>query len=452
MRGWPKTRLRAGGNRSAKVAPGALLLLVFVGLLLSRQDASSLRTPALADSRAVATNFVFFYQRIDPARDAPKFRGAKAVVIAGAQDDGSAISAVHRAGALAVRYVELYWLPAGRSYEGIDIGRHLDWAFCSRGDSPLLGRLVNGVQWYFFDANERAAHRALFRYLRALKGLGYDGIFVDRGTPSLRSSRGINIAWRESTCTADPVSRTHRRFADVYAAVVKEAKQRLGLRVYINYGHPFSHPRLRPDPQDRSCRQPGRSGCHYLDDLNRALSGVIDESVNNVNTPSGFAAEMKLDAAESQAVTSGQPPAIRGIKVLAGQKDEAFMRWSTAHLFNLSTFINTGDDGFSVGACNRNGTYPQLTSAKLGAPLSAAPRATSCVVPHSDQCLWIRAYTGGVVTVNASAQPITQSIDLHGDCARVLDVYNGDWSRGCERSFDARLPSHSGRLFLTTPE
>ena len=77
---------------------------------------------------------------------------------------------------------------------------------------------------------------------------------------------------------------------------------------------------------------------------------MIDESATDLTTSSGFAAEMKLDAAESHAVTAGQPPVIRGTKVSAGKKDEAFMRWSTSHLFNLSTVINTADDGCSVAA------------------------------------------------------------------------------------------------------
>jgi hypothetical protein len=401
----------------------------------------------VAAAGAERSSYVFFYQQIDPRIDEAKFNGAAAVVTAGQRDDASAVAAIHSAGAMAIKYVQFYWLPAGRVYEGIDIGRHPDWVFCSHGETPLLGRTEKGESWYFVDANEAAARQALFRYLEGLHRSGYDGIFFDRGSPSLRSSTGIDMAWRRSTCTQSPVSRTHRRFADIFASVVKQARRDFGFHVYLNYGHPFSGFRLRPDPTDGSCRRRGHEGCRYLDDLSHILAGVIDESARDVSTPIGLAEELKLDQAEEHAVAAGQPTVIRGIKVPAGGKAEAYLRWAIAHLYDLPTFINTGDDGCGAASCNRNGTYPELTEVSLGQPLSAAPTRQDCALADSSVCLWTRVYHDGVVVVNGTNQPIADTIRIRSGCQRVTNVFQGSTSGDCLTSFQALLPAHSGRVY-----
>jgi hypothetical protein len=429
------------------VACALLLAALVATLVIVMSVRSGSSGDAVAAARGGRANYVFFYQQIDPTRDEAKFHGAAAVVTAGQRDDASAVAAIHNAGAMAIKYVQFYWLPADRTYEGIDIGRRLDWAFCSRGSAPLRGRVANGESWYFFDANEAAARQALFRYLKGLHRFGYDGVFFDRGSPSLRSSTGINMAWRRSTCTQNPVSRNHRRFADVFASVVDQARRDFGFHVYLNYGHPFSGFRLRPDPTDGSCRRHGHQGCRYLDDLNHTLAGVIDESARDVSTPSGLTDELTLDQAEAYAMTSGQPTVIRGIKAPADAKSEAYLRWAIAHLYNLPTFINTGDDGCPAAPCNRNGTYPELTQASLGQPLRGAPTTHDCTVAESSECLWARSYEDGIVIVNGTNQAIADTIRIRSGCQRVTNVYQGSTSGDCLSSFQALLPAHSGRVY-----
>jgi hypothetical protein len=433
-----------GRSRLAGIV-GGLLLLSVAGLsaaTLSQHTRSS-------DGSVAPSNFVFYYQQIDPTVDAAKFQGATAVVTAGQRDDAAAVAAIHKAGALAIKYVQFYWFPAGRVYEGFDIGNHLDWSFCDRMKQPLPGKLTEaGEQWYFFDANEEAARHALFKYLATVRGFGYDGIFFDRGSPSLRSSAGRSVAWRTSTCTRHPVSTTHRRFADVFTSVVEQAKDSLGFRVFLNYGHPFSGVRMRPDPTDPACRRHGHIGCRYLDDLSHTLSGVVDESAGDLNTTLGFAHEFRLDQAESLGDKAGTVAVIRGIKAPAGGRTEAYYRWATVRLFGLSTFINTGDDGCPVTRCDRNGIYSELTHLNLGAPIGDDPRASHCMDGRSLRCLWQRSYAGGVVLVNSSDRRIRSTLTVAASACRfVNDLYSGTWSTDCIRNLGVDVPPHRGLVF-----
>jgi hypothetical protein len=445
-----------GATSRGRAGPWARRACV-AGLALSvASGAGAIRVANASPSESV----VFYYQNITPA-DAPAFQGAAAVVTAGQTSDAQALATIHAAGARAFRYLDFYWYPADATFEGINIGEHPGWAFCEHGRTPLVGRRVGGVDWYFLDANERPARAALVTYLKHLKSIGYDGIFVDRGSASLRGP-ARSIAWHASTCTGDPIMTAHRQFANVYVRVLRAANAGVGLDIILNYAHPFTGARLRPDPADPSCHGGGPAArCRFLSDVWRWVGSVVDEHrVPDVGVRA-FRAEYRLGMqAESHPAPSGGPLVIREVKTRSRDKSRVYYRWARARLFRMRMFVNTGNDGCGGSArapCFHFGTYPLLTRVRLGAPLGVRPVGLRCRGRLPTSCVWIRRYAHGMTIVNPSRRP-REVWDVRlrlGGCRRVEDVYRSTLRTphllaggACLRRVAYRLPALGGRVLV----
>jgi len=412
---------------------------------------------AVGASAPPKESVVFFYQQIDSS-DQSKFVGARGVVAGDQANDATAITTIHAAGALAIKYTNVYWYPADRPYEGIDIGAHKSWAFCKTGQTPYAGRSRNNVQWFYIDANERAARTAIDAYFDHLKSIGYDGVFFDRGSAALRANKHA-ITWKASTCTGTPVHTKHRRFADVYASVIHDASQR-GLTVYLNYANPYGGSPLRPDPTDKDCRVNDWPHCKTRRDLWASVSEIVDENQGGTRAAKQFSYDLKTGAAsEAHLPASGVPKVIREIRVNSANRQAVFFRWARARLHRILTFVDTGDDGCGgKSGCNHFGTYPELTAIAFGKPVDTAPRSSRCNGPKVVQCLWVRRYRNGMVAVNPTdhAKLIRRLKLKLAACRFVEDVYrsppgitpvamNND---RCITRVSYRIPAHSGRVLL----
>lgn len=174
-------------------------------------------------SHASATQYLFRY---DPPSEA-EYADARPgdVVVVGQEDDGAAAQRIHARGALAFRYVQYYWAPTTREYQG-----STTWApFCANGVRQL-DTTVHGNPWGVVDLNERSQRNAANRYLRSLKTAGYDGVFFDMGGMSMLGPLSGTV----SSCTIDPVVRG-RTLAQAAVAEYGQARA-LGLKVAFNGG------------------------------------------------------------------------------------------------------------------------------------------------------------------------------------------------------------------------
>src|SRR4051794_33500606 len=106
-------------SRSVAIAVIAMVTLAVAG---------GIRGVTEAAATAPKESVVFWYQHVDPS-DQSKFVGARAVITGDQANDTTAITTIHAAGALAIKYTNVYWYPVNGTYEGIDIGAHKDWAF-----------------------------------------------------------------------------------------------------------------------------------------------------------------------------------------------------------------------------------------------------------------------------------------------------------------------------------
>ena len=133
-------------------------------------------TPAAAPAATPAHglagvgNWVWDYEQIGPT-DAAKFRGATGVVTTTQKDTPAAIAMIHTSGALAFSYLNVYWLPLGRLYDGIDLAQHPDGSSAARSGVPLpagrdRARPATRVTWAYPDLNERGMHAAVLAYLQ----------------------------------------------------------------------------------------------------------------------------------------------------------------------------------------------------------------------------------------------------------------------------------------------
>jgi hypothetical protein len=157
--------------------------------------------------------------------------GDRVVVGPQATDAGDRRAAqfVHDRGASAFRYVQSYWSPLARQYQGMNVNNHLDWAFCA--PSPIIDTVAHpGHAWLMLDMNERAARNAAVRYLRHVKDAGYDGVFFDRGMAALIGQ----YSHVQSTCTTDPIV-PGRTQADAYVALWGQAK---AVRLQVAFNSP----------------------------------------------------------------------------------------------------------------------------------------------------------------------------------------------------------------------
>jgi hypothetical protein len=388
--------------------------------------------------RAVVTpgreNVAFFYQQIRPDVDLARL-GTVRTVVAGIQDDGAGAAAkIHAHGAEAYRYVQSYWFPDDRVFDGLDLAAHRDWAYCASGDQPKEGRTdAQGAVWWFLDMNERPVHQYFLDKFRALKAEGWDGVFLDRGYASLTGFDAADYGiWdKPSTCTGAPVERD-ATFADAYVGLM-EVAQEAGMPVMMNYGvSPFdANTPLRPDPHDQACVARDFARCPALPDAWDATTSVLDEAISHPRAKyfrEDFAANREN---EQDAEHGGRVVGLLTTATIGKQnRKNVYYGWSRVKLFAIPLGVNTGDQGCAAakGApCNRHALYPELADVTFGAPLAAMPESTRCERGSDVRCLWARRYQQGMSLVNVGARarstgPMPLGVD---GCRYVLDVWTG---------------------------
>jgi len=383
--------------------------------------------PAQAQvQRVPAGSWVWYYQHVQPA-DAAKFSGARAVVVANQTDDAAAVAEIHAQGALAFHYVNVFWYPTDRVYEGVDLSQNPGWAFCDSGALGTVGRVLAGAPWDYADLNERGLYDAVTTYLSSLRSAGYDGVFFDLGTLALGAG---NMPGKVSSCTADPVA-PGVTFADAYARVVKAAAA-MGLHTVVNY----------------TTRKPLRAD----------VAAVVDRTL--YETPSdtslhGFATAFARRRAEQAATGHGPPRFVEEIKTsAAGDRAEAFLLWAQGALWPIDLTVNSGDDGCPgspPGAeCARYGTFPELTAVRRGAALDAAPSSLACQAGSAVRCLWIRRWQSALVAVNMTDVPVRAAITTgHRRCRVFTDVWRARviHRSACTLALTVTVPARSGRVY-----
>lgn len=426
------------------IAAGLAATLLLAACSSGGDDAtpttSSSTTPTTAPpvSRPQVTpgreNVAFYYQQI--RRDARLTRlGTVKTVIAGIQNDGpGAVAAIHATGAQAYRYVQSYWFPSDRAFDGLDISQQTDWVYCETGDEPKEGRTdANGTVWWFLDMNEEAVHDHFREKFRTLKEEGWDGVFFDRGYASLTGFDAANYGvWdKESTCTEDPVD-DDATFADAYVSIMELARE-ADLPVMMNYGvSPFdANTPLRPDPRDEACIQRRFDECPTLDDAWEATTYVLDEAISHPKVKywkEDFAANLEN---EQDPEHGGQVVGLLTTATVGNQdRKNIYYGWSRVKLFAIPLAVNTGDRGCHAARgqpCNRHALYPELANVTYGLPIEPMPQSRSCVQGSDVRCVWSRRYQQGMSLVNASGRtqetgPMPLGVD---GCRYVLDLWTG---------------------------
>jgi hypothetical protein len=406
----------AGGDSSTSASPS---------------DAPATAAPMTAPGRE---NIAFYYQQIRRGDDLSKL-GKVSLVVAGKTAARSAVVAIKKIGAKAYRGVQAYWFADGGTYDGLEVTKRSDWAYCQQGSTPYVARTdPNGAKWYFLDSNERGVHTEFADKLKALRLQGWDGVFFDRGLAGLSGRDDISTTvWHQaSTCTQDPID-PNATLSDSYLGMAKEVKK-AGLELLMNYGFsPFdANTPMRPDPRDPKCvnKQPG---CRILDDVWPAVDGVLDEAVAHPKD--------ELWANDFRSNTLNEKMAKQGKYVVGlltegtmggvSTRASAYFEWARVKLFVIPLGINTGDDNCGnppAGTlCNRRGLFPELANIVYGAPVDAAPESTNCTAGSDVHCIWVRKYQLGMSVVNVSPTPkSTGSIPLGIDgCRYVKDVNTG---------------------------
>jgi hypothetical protein len=385
-----------------------LILVALVGTACGGGHA----TTEPAASVPARENVSFFYQEITRTTNLSGLGHVKLVVGDIQKDDSTAAARVKATGAKAYRYVQSYWFPRGRTYDGLDIGAHPDWAFCATDNTPMAGRTDEfGKVWWFLDMNEQPVHEYFLDKFRALKAAGWDGIFLDRGDVSLIGDDRYRMADRVSTCTGHPV-RPGATFADSYVGIMAVAKE-AGVALIINYGiSPF-------DP-----RTPLRS------DAWRALSPgglVLDESVSHPRDEewtTDFAANLQN---EQNRRHGGRVIGLLGAASIGAEnRQNVYYGWARVKLFAMPLGVNTGDAGCADGdrPCDQFGLYPELANLVFGRPVTTRPASTQCDPGDSVHCLWSRRYQHGMSLLNVSSVARTALIPIGVDgCRYVFDLF-----------------------------
>lgn len=397
------------------------------------------------------TTFALYYQTIRSPADIAKLGHPNVIVTTPRSDDAAAARAIHASGAKAFRYVQAYWLPKGKDSDGLDIGKHPDWAFCAAGSRPLVGQVKKGRPWYYLDGNERAVRRAFAGMLRTVRSEGYDGVMFDRGSAALTGPEWDKV----STCTQDPV-RKGATFSDAYVGLMSEV-HKAGLKLLQNYGYsPFDPKhRFRPDPADPACRAGKFTTCRHIGDGFRYIDYFLDEVVAHPRDElfqNDYAANLEN---ERNPRFGGKVVGLLTPATLGGNTSRAavFFEFAKVRLFNMPLTAFTGDDRChgAGGLCDRMGVYPGLTSPPFGRPFGAAPEKTHCVQGSAVRCVWLRQYHGGLSVANVSGRTVPVTIRLAvRNCRLVSDMYTGTRMSGgrCVHSVSLRLPPWSGRPLL----
>jgi hypothetical protein len=377
-------------------------------------------------------NVAFFYQQI--RREANLARlGAVKTIVAGIQSDPvGAAARIHETGAQAYRYVQSYWFPSTRPFDGLDLAAHPDWAFCQSGSTPKEGRTdSSGTRWWFLDMNEQAVHQWFLDTFRRLKAEGWDGVFFDRGYASLTGfdSENYSVWDKVSTCTGSPVQ-PGATFADSYVGLIEVARE-AGMPVMMNYGvSPFdANTPLRPDPHDEACRRRDFARCPALPDAWDATTTVLDEAISHPKDKywqEDFAANLQN---EQDPQHGGRVVGILTTATLGAQdRKNVYYGWSRVKLFAIPLAVNTGDQGCAgaQGApCNRHAVYPELADVTYGSPITPRPESQQCTPGSDVHCVWSRRYEQGMSLVNVSdqtKQTATMPLGVDG-CRYVLDLW-----------------------------
>jgi hypothetical protein len=432
--------------------------LAVVALALMTMPRAGFGFTAAADPPA--ENVTFWYQDLKPSTDLTPL-GHPAIVVLGPQtDEAGAVARVHALGAKAYRYVQYYWLPSGQSYQGVDLATHPDWAFCRTGATKAEGRVASGIPWYLLDLNERPARDAMLAFTAQVQAWGYDGVMIDRGYAALTAGTdgaGNRIWNRRSTCTADPVV-AGRTFADAYVGLTASIHD-LGLEVMFNYATSPNDAKLalRPDPSDPRCNLPTTATvtawaqCPRLSDVWPVVTSVLVENFGKTTDERWL--EDYRTGAEAEAK---QHPVVGLLKESevdpAKQRANAYYQWARAKLFPTALAMNVGDDrcnGNGTSVCQRNGLFPELVDARLGAPTRAQPVASQCV-PGTLRCLYTRTYQLGTVAANASPRPAVTQV-LPTPTQDLVEQYSGQVVTHASCGAGVPQPAWSGRLFMARP-
>ena len=380
-------------------------------------------------------NVSFFYQQVTSATNLSRLGDVKLVVAGPQRDDAASVARIKATGAKAYRYVQSYWFPKGKTFDGLDISAHPDWTFCSSGGTPLAGRTDgSGTVWWFLDMNEQPVHQYFLDKFRALKAAGWDGVFLDRGFASLTGDP-YHAADKFSTCTGQP-AKSGATFADAYVGIMALAQQ-AGVPLIINYGiSPF-------DP-----RTPLRS------DAWNVLSStglVLDEAVSHPRDQR-WAADFAVNLQNEQnAQHRGRVIGLLTTATVGAQnRQSVYYGWTRVKLFAIPLGVNTGDAGCAYAAglpCNQFALYPELANVGYGSPLSKRPESTQCAPGDAIHCLWFRRYQNGMSLLNVSSATRTIVVPIGiGGCRYVFDLFANRSIDGgrCVNSVSVQLGAWEG--------
>jgi hypothetical protein len=366
--------------------------------------------------------WIWSYQQVTP-QNAHLFAGVRAAVVTTQTNQAQAAGLIHAQGAEAFEYVNIFWLPLGETYDGVDLAAHPEWQFCHPG-APDVGRTAGGVQWAYPDLNSQGMHDAILAYLKQLKADGYDGVFFDRGTVAL--SRGA-MPNQVSSCTTDPVT-PGASYGQAYERIILDA-HRIGLRVVVNYG----------------------AGGRPLPTAIRSIATRIMQETAPRRSSTGAASAFARRAREEAAARGhSQPRYVEEIKTASVDRAEAYFEWAEAAQYRITLTVNSGNSGCAgvAGVCWHYGVYPELAQVYRGRGLNAAPRPFACT--SGIKCLWVRKWSGAMVAVNETRHAIRLTLKLHQTSCRVVrNVWTGRTMRGgrCVRRVTVTVPALSGRVY-----
>lgn len=379
--------------------------------------------PGTASAATQGDGWVWYYQQVTP-KNAHLFQGVRTAVVTTQQDQAGAAALIHAGGAEAFEYVNVFWLPLGESYDGVDLAAHPEWQFCGAGPAPDVGRTAGGYQWAYPDLNSQGMHDAIISYLEQLKADGYDGVFFDRGTVAL--SRGA-MPNQVSSCTTDPVT-PGASYGQAYERIILDAHA-LGLRVVVNYGGGG-----RPLPVA----------------IRKVATRIMQETAPRRSSTGAASAFARRKAEDAAARGHSQPRYVEEIKTQGIDRAEAYFEWAEAAQWRITLTVNSGNSGCAgvAGVCWHYGVYPELARVDRGRGLNAKPRALDCV--DQIRCLWVRKWQGAMVVVNETHHAITETLKLHqSSCRVVTNLWRGRLARGgrCVRRLTVTVPALSGRVY-----
>lgn len=464
----PTLRVRRPTRKVALtvVTPLVVTALSVTGLALSPAAASTGAASAnpVSPRPGQVQNVTFDYDAgtpLAPGADLSALGHPAVVVSTRRADEPAAVAAIHSVGAKAYRYVQFYWAPGDSEYEGMDLQKHPDWAFCGADGRRSVGRVTDGGtrSWYFLDTNETAVRAQIRSVLAGLRAQGWDGVMFDRGEAATQyaADKAGHAVWSQrSTCTAAPAS-AGATFADSYVHLLSLAHG-AGLSTMLNTGKSAfdTVAPLRPDPRDADCRAHRWSRCRHLSDAWSSLDVVVNETATAPRDRSWRRYFVSNSRAERSRTHGHRTVALVTTAALGGERHQTranvYYAWSRIKLFNIAAAANTGEGGCGAGdtgICNQHGFYPELVDTVYGRPLASRPTAQDCAKRSKVHCVWVRRYSQGVNVVNVrpSARNRTRVVLGTASCRYVFDVYHHAplANNACVKAVRLALPAWSGR-------